>query len=118
MILSTEILVALIAAIGAILVALVNTLNNIRSRNLAEKTHKKQLEFNAQMKPNGGSTIKDQLNRIENRLATHEERMLTLHKVDAEDRAAAREIHERMFKTLDAFERRLNGSDKPLNDDR
>ena len=50
-----------------------------------------------ELRTNGGTTIKDQLNRIEERHKIYDERLQLLHDADSNDQAAAKIVHDQIY---------------------
>lgn len=108
------IIVAMIVQFGLIIVAIINNRKldenkralakvaehaDIASKN-ADTAAAAAAETNNQFKNNGGSTIKDQMDRIERRFIDHDQRMNLLQQADINDRNAAQSAHKAIYDAI------------------
>jgi len=89
--LTEGIIIAIIVQSAAIIIAILKMAYDFRQVKRDTKHAANE------MRTNGGTTVKDQLNRIEERHAIYDERLQLLHDADVNDRAAAKIVHDQIY---------------------
>ena len=114
------VVVSIIVNVALIIVALINNGRlNFNAKKLDEVKRKADEavsaavvsanEVSGQFKNNGGSTIKDQLDRIENRFLQTSESLNLLQEVDILDRKAAALAHKEIYSAIEAVAKTVAG---------
>lgn len=106
------IIVSIITNIAVIVAALINNGRLKKNSEKLESTETKvdsvvqsAVKTERQFINNGGSSMKDQMDRIERRLGNHETTMAALATTDSMDRAGAIADHKEIWQSIDSVKR-------------